>query len=238
MAPGEILIEVIIPIASVLVTALGIFVVKKRRDKKKLAKGKTVDLLQRIESLEKRMADVVDAYVTQTVSKQQIKKEIESASENLRVEIECVNSRIHDVPTKGEMERHVNDACKRMLGKINEVRSVVAACADKRTVEVMIEQAKTDMQNRIQEAVKRIAAETPDPGGDEEVGKQIVDSAVEIGSRCAVEWRKDINKKIQEYDLALTKWVKEQIKDLQLKPPTMKLVSEEIDIERDPDIDP
>jgi len=228
MAPGQILIELVIPFASVAATILGAFVIKKRRDKKKAEACRTFDMahdhLQRIESLENKINTLTHSVLV-CVSDKKMKSEIQDAVTDLRVEIECVNGRNLDLPAKGEMERYVDEACKRMLEHIGK-------CTDLDTVQILIEQAKNDVQNRIEEAVKKIAADeesdsTLEVELDEaraawrkDIDKKIEDAVAEISSRCAIEWRKDMNRKIQEYDLALTKWVKQQIENHQ---PMMKV---------------
>lgn len=234
MAPGEILIQVIIPIASIAATALGAFVVKKRRDKKKLAAGERAGMLSRIEDLEQKLdtltmsvllcatEEKVDGEIRRATNKLRsdiagwdetnrdtIEREIQSAADNLRTEIECVNNRVHDVytkeqierhmrenvPSKGEMERHVNEGCESVLRRFRrEFQTLVDPDS------IAMSSLRSDLEKKVLDAAEKIAADA--------------ESDVEVDMKDV---RREINKKIQEYDLALTKWVKKKVEDHQPK---------------------
>lgn len=238
MAPGQILIEFVIPIVSVAATVLGIFVVKKRRDKKKAEACKTIDMADnhqlRIESLE-NMINTLTHSVLVCATEEKVEGQIREANDRLRLDISQWDE---NKPSKGEMERHVDEA---MIGLRGEFCKSIANTVKK--------------PHPDEESDSTIAVELDEARASwrKDIDNKIEDAVAEVSSRCAVEWRKDIdkkiqetvqkiaadddglpddyfemsgvfirkeiNKKIQEYDLALTKWVKKQIEDHQ---PTVK----------------
>ncbi len=210
MAPGQILIELVLPIVSVAATILGAFIVKKRRDRKKAEACKTDNLHYRVESLEQKLTTLTDAYV---VDMQHIKAKTDNGDRQLRSEIESVNERVTVaksemayVPSKGEMERHVDQGCKVLRA---EFQTLIADANNS---------LQDDLENKMIDTARKI-------GEDAE-------HDVEIGM---VDVRKEINKKIQEYDLAITKWVKKTLEDKMTAPSLAATCSPSDDIEPDDD---
>ncbi len=196
MAPGQILIELVIPIVSVAATILGALVIKKRRDRRKAKACETIDMTANLDDHRNRIGALEHiAQTNESASRQYVEAQIQSAVNNLRAEIECVNER---TPSKGEMERHVNDGCVNVLQRLNnetgKLRAEFATLIADATNSV-----RNDLESKMLDTAKKI-------GEDAE-------SDVEIGM---VDVRKEINKKLQEYDLAITKWVGKKMEDYQL----------------------
>lgn len=170
MAPGQILIEFVIPIASVAATIVCALIVKKRRDRRKAKTCKTLNEADnhrlRIESLENAINNLTHSVLV-CATEEKVEGQIREAHNRLRLDIAGWDE---NKVSKLEMERHVDDGCASVL------RSLRAE---------MLDTAKSDVE---------------------------VEVEVEVDM---TDVRKEINKKLTEYDLAITKWIGKKLEDYQ-----------------------
>lgn len=173
MAPGQILIEFVIPIVSVAATIVGALIVKKRRDRRKAKACETIDVDANLDEHQHRIKVLENAVNTLTHSvlvcatEEKVEGQIREANDRLRLDISQWDE---NKASKSEMERHVDEGCSSVL------RSLRAE---------MLDTAKSDVE---------------------------VEVEVEVDM---TDVRKEINKKLTEYDLAITKWIGKKLEDYQ-----------------------
>ena len=186
MAPGQILIELVLPVASVAATILGAFIVKKRRDKKK-AEACKIDAADghrlRIETLENAVNTLTHSVLVCS-TEEKVEGQIREANDRLRLDIAAWDE---NKSSKGEMERHVDEACRILRV---EFQTLVANATNS---------VQDDLENKMINTAKKIG---------EDAERDVEVDMVDV--------RKEINKKLQEYDLAITKWIGKKMEDYQL----------------------
>ena len=175
MAPGQMLIEIVIPIVSVAVTIVGALIVKKRRDRRKAEACKTIDATanfdhhrNRIETLETMINNLTHSDLV-CATEEKVEGQIREANDRLRLDISQWDE---NKASKSEMERYVDDGHTSILGTLRAE---------------MLDTAK-------------------------KIGED-AESDVEYDMRDV---RKEINKKLQEYDLAITKWIGKKLEAYEL----------------------